>query len=128
MKYKNTKKMEISKKIISALGTGSLLLPFIAFAQAIPQTSYISVLISQIHEIIADLIPLLVAVAVVVFIWGVIIYITAGESDEKRKAGRNSMIYGIIAIFVIVSIWGLVAILQQLTGAGGGVVPTIPIP
>ena len=128
MKYKNTKKMEISKKIISALGTGSLLLPFIAFAQAIPQTSYISVLISQIHEIIADLIPLLVAVAVVVFIWGVIRYITAGESDEKRKAGRNLMIYGIIAIFVIVSIWGLVAILQQLTGAGGGVVPTIPIP
>src|SRR3989344_3906966 len=129
MKYKNTKKMEISKKIISALGTGTLLLPFIAFAQtAIPQTSYLLAFISQAQNLVRQLIPLLVGVAVVVFIWGVIRYITAGESDEKRKAGRNLMIYGIIAIFVIVSICGLVAILQELTGTTGGVIPTIPIP
>jgi len=94
---------------------GALLLPAIAFAQS-PQTGYISSLISQIQGIVNQLVPLLVGVAIVVFIWGVITYTTAGESEDKQKKGRNYMIWGIIAIFVIVSIWGLVAILRQLTG------------
>ncbi|MAZ40809.1 hypothetical protein CL654_01690 [bacterium] len=111
----------------AATGASAVLLPLMALAQS-PNTGYISSLLSQARGIIGNLIPFLVAVAVVVFIWGVIRYVTAGESEEKRAAGRNLMIYGIIAIFVIVSIWGLVAILQNLTGAGTGSAQTPPIP
>ena len=106
-----------------------IIIIFIAFFT--PQISFAVGFDEYVYNLIIplnDVVPVLLGIAVVVFIWGVIRYITAGESDEKRKAGRNLMIYGIIAIFVIVSIWGLVAILQELTGTTGGVIPTIPIP
>jgi len=119
--------MKYTSKLVGAVGAGSVFIPLIAFAQA-PNTSYFANLLSQARTLIQLLIPLLVAIAVVVFIWGVIRYVTAGESEENRAKGRNLMIYGIIAIFVIVSIWGLVAILQQLTGAGQGTAQTPPIP
>jgi uncharacterized membrane protein YidH (DUF202 family) len=119
--------MNKTVKLVSAGTAGSLLLPLMAFAQQ-PETSYLQNLIAQLQGVIVNLVPLLVGIAVVVFIWGVIRYVTAGESEEKRANGRNLMIYGIIAIFVIVSIWGLVAILQNLTGTGGGgaITPDVP--
>jgi glycerol-3-phosphate acyltransferase PlsY len=40
----------------------------------------------------------------------------AGGDEEKRTTGRNTMIYGIVAIFVILSVWGLVNILNGTFG------------
>ena len=61
---------------------------------------------------------LLIALAVVWFIWNVIKYSMSGEEDGKEKA-KEQMIHGIIAIAVIVSIWGIVAILQSMFISGG---------
>lgn len=75
--------------------------------------------IDSIMRIISKIIPLLVAVAVLIFIWGVLKYILAGSDDAtKRTEARGFMIWGIIAIFVMVSVWGLVGILQKATGIG----------
>jgi uncharacterized membrane protein YidH (DUF202 family) len=111
----------------AALGTaGGILLPLMAFAQ-VPNTGYFTALINSVRGIVQSLIPLLIGIAVVVFIWGVIKYVTAGASDEKKKEARGLMIWGIIAIFVIVSIWGIVGVIQNITGTGGqGGPPTIP--
>lgn len=38
------------------------------------------------------------------------------NNEEKRKQGKQYMIWGIIALFVMVSIWGLVAILTNTFG------------
>jgi uncharacterized membrane protein YidH (DUF202 family) len=108
--------MNIKKKAFAS-GIGVSLLPLLALAQS-ADTSYFDGLLDDIGSFIGSLVPVLIGVAVVVFIWGVIKYTTAGDDPEKRAAARSLMIYGIIAIFVIVSIWGLVAILQQLTGTG----------
>ncbi|MFA6463850.1 MAG: hypothetical protein WCV55_02495, partial [Candidatus Paceibacterota bacterium] len=50
-------------------------------------------------------IPLLIIIAVVVFLYGVLKFISAGDNEEARQSGRNVMIYGIIVLFVMVSIW-----------------------
>lgn len=63
-----------------------------------------------------SLIPLLIAVAVVAFIWGVIIMVINPDNEDKKKQGKSFMIWGIIALFVIVSIWGLVALLSNTIG------------
>lgn len=57
-------------------------------------------------------VPLVFAVAFLVFIYGVFTYFIAGAaSDEKRETGRQFMLYGIIGFFVMISVWGLVRIL-----------------
>ena len=69
--------------------------------------------ISTISKIINGLIPIVLAIAVLIFFWGLAKYLlSAGDSTERVK-GINVMIMGIIAIFVMVSIWGIIRILQE---------------
>ncbi len=55
--------------------------------------------------------PLVLAAALLVFIWGVIKYVIAAGDSNEREEGRKFMLYGIIGLFVMVSIWGLVSVL-----------------
>ncbi|MDP3902287.1 MAG: pilin [bacterium] len=70
-------------------------------------------LLEEVTGIISYVIILLIAIAVLVFIIGVLKYIARGDDEEERKKGRNLMIYGIISLFVMVSVWGLVNILAE---------------
>ncbi len=68
-----------------------------------------------------SLIPLLVLISVVVFIYGVVKYIGGAGDSKNREEGRNFMIYGIVALFVMVSVWGFVSILQGTFGLSNSV-------
>lgn len=105
--------------LVSAGTVGAALLPLVAFAQG-ADLDYFDTTIGAIQDIVNALVPLLTGVALVVFIWGVIRYVTAGESDEKKAQARGLMIYGVIALFVIVSVWGLVNVLQDIVLGGTG--------
>lgn len=62
--------------------------------------------------ILAVLVPLVFAVAFLVFIWGMFQYfIAGGANEEKREEGKKLAIWGIVAFFVMVSVWGLVNII-----------------
>ncbi len=52
---------------------------------------------------------------VVLMIAGAVVYIVYGafnmiRSEEKRESGRQTVVYGIIGLFVMISVWGLVNI------------------
>ena len=68
-----------------------------------------------------SVIPLLVLLSVVVFIFGVVKYIGNAGDSKNREEGRNFMIYGIVALFVMVSVWGFVSILQGTFGLSNSV-------
>jgi hypothetical protein len=72
-------------------------------------------LLCYITSIINDsLIPLIFAIATIMFIWGIIKYfVLGGDQEEKREQGKQFMIWGIIAFAVMLSIWGLVSILTN---------------
>jgi hypothetical protein len=72
-------------------------------------------------------VPILIALAVVVFLWGVLKYVIAKEETQKKE-GKNIMIWGIVGIFVMVSVWGLVAMLQNTFGIRGQApqAPSVP--
>ena len=99
---------------ITGISTFALLvlaLPLLADAQ---QATGIFNLIQVVTRILNALVALFVLVAVVVFFWGLIKYLL-NVGEEKAK-GLQTMIWGIIAIFVMVSIWGIIRILQQTIG------------
>ncbi len=80
------------------------------------------------------LVPLVFAIAFVVFIWGVFQYfIQGGADEEKREAGKSLMLWGIIGFFVMASVWGLVNILrgtfvlQNTAPSVGDVTPSVQV-
>lgn len=66
----------------------------------------------KIGEILTSIVPVLVALGVVYFVWGVISYVIA-DDEEAKSTGRNRIIYGIIGLAVIIAVWGLVGILVK---------------
>jgi hypothetical protein len=62
--------------------------------------------------------------AVVYIVWGAFQMIT---SEEKRASGRDTIVYGVIGLFVMISIWGFVNILDRTFNLQGGYVrpPTL---
>jgi hypothetical protein len=65
--------------------------------------------IVNIISLINDIIPVLIALALVFFMWSALQYIRqAGETGGET---RSNLLWGIIALFVIFSVWGLVNIL-----------------
>ena len=89
-------------------------LPTLAFAQA--NLSGLTSLVTQIGNIIRMLIPIMFALAIVYFFWGMIKFIRSAGDPKAAAEGRSIMIYGVIAIAVMVSIYGLVAWLQTNLG------------
>ncbi|MEK7126105.1 MAG: hypothetical protein AAB835_01270 [Patescibacteria group bacterium] len=73
------------------------------------------------------LVPVLFAIAFIVFLWGAFNTFILGANDEEKKgAGKNLMLWGLIGFFVMVSIWGLVNILTGSVTFGNPTQGTLP--
>lgn len=112
----------MKKKVISLLGVLSAVLPSFALAQS----NAFSVL-GTIGSLLNKIIPVLITLGVIYFIWGIISYVF-GKSDDAKKEGKSRITYGLIGLVVIVGMWGLVAIITNTLGVTGSntSVPTLP--
>ena len=106
------------KKSIGLVGLYAL--PFLAFAQ----NPFLNI-VQRIRDILDAIVPLLITLALIYFIYGVAKFATSKEAADRDTA-RDIMIYGAIGLFAIVSIWGIVVLLQQFTGVQPGVTPFLP--
>ncbi|HYF12823.1 MAG TPA: hypothetical protein VD928_00795 [Candidatus Paceibacterota bacterium] len=71
------------------------------------------------------LIPVLIALALVVFFWGLIVYIF----KKDPATGRQVMIAGLVALFIMVSVWGIIRLAQNTLGIqAGGAIPAPQVP
>ena len=83
----------------------------------------IAKMICQVQQILNSIVPVLVALGVVYFVWGVVQYVIA-DGEEAKKTGKNRMIYGLIGFAVIIGMWGFVNIIVSTFGLGGAKAPT----
>jgi ABC-type phosphate transport system permease subunit len=101
-----------------AVSTSIFLAPVFVFAQS---QAGIQGLLQLVMNLISGLIPIVIGLAVLAFLWGVLQYVVAKDEDKQKEA-RGVMLYGIIALFVMVSVWGLVNILgDTIFGNSSGV-------
>ncbi len=96
----------IITRAMPAMGVASML-PSIAGAVTLGHT------IGTIGSLINALIPIILAIAVLAFFWGLAMYIFNKSNEGAAKEGIQIMVGGIIAIFIMVSIWGIVRVLQS---------------
>ena len=66
-------------------------------------------------------VPFIIALAFLVFIYGVVNYFFLhGGEDAKRAEGRQFILWGVLGLTVIFSVWGLVNILLSTLGIAPG--------
>ena len=80
--------------------------------------------LDYVWSLVNKLVPILIALGVIVFLWGILKFIFNAGDAEKRSDGKWIIIYSLIGIFVMVSVWGLVAFLQNTFGVSGSGNPT----
>lgn len=85
-------------------------LPLVVSAQSIGN---LRGLIAEAGFILNALIPLLIALALVTFFWGLVMYIWS------KKGGKDVMIAGLLGLFVMVSVWGIIRLAQSSLGISG---------
>ncbi|MDD3531005.1 MAG: pilin [Candidatus Pacebacteria bacterium] len=118
-------------KRVSQLATFLVALgaPFFAAAQTGINTAYIkSYSDSIIYIINSILVPLLIALSFIVFLYGVYRYFIQGAaSDSDRETGRQFALWGVIGFVIIVSLWGIVNLFTSTLGLTARNVPGFPV-
>jgi NADH:ubiquinone oxidoreductase subunit 2 (subunit N) len=109
---------------LTSLTLSALALPLVSLAATVNNLSDAgSFIINTINGI---LVPVLFAIAFIVFIWGAFkTFIMGANSEDVKEEGKNLMLWGLIGFFVMVSVWGLVNILTGTINFGNnsGVTP-----
>lgn len=114
----------MKKALITSGALAAFALPFVSFAAVSNLSDAGSFIINTINDV---LVPVLFAVAFVVFLWGAFYtFILGHDSEEVKEKGKNLMLYGLIGFFVMVSVWGLVNILTGSVDFGSSTQGTLP--
>jgi hypothetical protein len=88
-------------------------LPFFAAAQG-----NLGDLIGKASRWALLLINFLLVLATLVFLWGIIKYISAGGDAAKVKEARSYILWGIIGLAIMASVWAIVKFVQSNVGVG----------
>ena len=89
-----------------AFAIAAVFAPYIASAQTLLNT------LGFVSTVLNDIVWLLITIAIIVFFWGLVMYLLDINDAAKRNEGLKIMTFGIIALFVMVSIWGIIRLLQ----------------
>lgn len=80
-------------------------------------TSSIKAFVTSILSIINSMIiPLLITLGLIFFIWNLSLYVYRSNNEAERAKAKTYMIWSIIAMFLIFSIWGIIVLLRNTVG------------
>lgn len=96
-------------------------------AFTICSTTICSVAQNVIYIINNVLVPVIFALAFIVFLYGIAkSYIFSGGGEEGVKQGHKLLLWGIIAFVVMISLWGIVNVVANTFGLSGSYAPPTP--
>lgn len=115
--------MNLFKKILLAfLFVGVLVSVYLKPVKALADPT-LQTLIPEIQGFLnTAIVPFLITIAAVVFIYGVVRFIVQADNEEGRKRGRDFIIWGILGLVLIFVFWGIV---NLIIGALG-LIPNMP--
>ena len=128
--------MKKTIKILS-LSAVAILAPLVSFAQQNfdPGGGAFGTLLSNILTFTNTvLIPFIIGIGFLVFVFGMFQYfIAGGANDEKKEQGKSLMIYATLGFVLIIIFWGIVNLLASSTGLSGdtigvGDLPKVVVP
>ena len=127
----------MKKKLIVLSGSILGFAPFVALAQTTGGTPTkcisgtiveVQGLLCKFSELLNAILPVLIALGIVYFVWGVVQFVISDDEEAKTK-GRDRIVMGIIGLAVIIGVWGLVEIVRNTFGLKNTqniTLPTVP--
>ncbi len=79
---------------------------------------YIETFLTQVGDLVERVIPILIALSLLVFIWGLVIFIRSSGDPDAKTRGRDKMVWGSIGLFIAVSIFGILTTLVTVFNIG----------
>lgn len=79
-------------------------------------TTFASVINPIISNVVNPVVELMFAVALIVFVWGVVEMLMKGGDADARTKGRNHMLGGVIGMLIMMSAWGIVNLIANTIG------------
>lgn len=73
----------------------------------------LSGIIYRLINLIQTALPVIMALAFLYFLWGGAQLIFSMGDENGRKAGKATLLWGGIALFIMVTVWSLVAIIAK---------------
>lgn len=98
----------MNNRFTYAMLAGTVAVPLAALAQVTNTGNAFVGFLNRTGGFLNDIIIFLFLVATVIFLFGVVRYITAGGDEEKLKEGRAMILYGIIGLAIMVALWAFV--------------------
>ncbi len=95
------------------------LIPLLSFPQLAGAVTVLDDLFIAAYYVIAWLIALVIGVGVLVFVWGLTLFVLRAGDEKGREEGRARMLWGVVTLFVMVTIWGVVEVISQTIGVNG---------
>lgn len=118
------------KKLSAAIYSSvlALALPVVAFAQFDPKGGEFGVFLKNILEFINNvIIPFILGIGFLVFVWGMFYYfIVGGVDDDKKNKGKSLMVYATLGFVLIIIFWGVVNLVADGTGFAEQKLENIP--
>ena len=74
----------------------------------------------EILKLLSSIVPVIIGIAVIFFLWAGVRFMKAGDNLEERQNARDLMIYGIVGILVMVSLWGIIQFFGNVLGITPG--------
>ena len=105
------------KKILKISTVLALISPLLAMAGANDPLNLEEIIKRVNTNIVNPLIFLLLAVALVVFLWGLVSYFQNIDNAEERSQGIRHMIWGVIGLVIMISFAGIINIIKNLVGS-----------
>ena len=103
------------KRILYTVASSALLaLPFVSSAAGLAEPSgdggEVKILLRNILEFTnKTLIPFIIGIGFLTFVWGMFQYfIAGGANDEAKEKGKSLMIYATLGFVLIIVFWGVV--------------------
>ena len=80
-----------------------------------------------IQYIVNPLIYLLIAVAVIYFLWGVLKFVRNADNPELRPEGARHILWGVIGIAIMLTVFTFVSVIRNTVGSNQyNATPSLP--
>ncbi len=77
----------------------------------------INVLLNKIINVILQpIVVLMFVVALVVFFWGIVQFISKSNTDDGREKGKRNIMWGVVGMVIMFSVYGIIKIILQTFG------------
>ncbi len=75
-----------------------------------------TIIANIVTNVFDPIVKILFALALMMFLWGVAMFIFNASDDAKRSEGKKHIIWGLVGMTIMISVTGIISVVEGLIG------------